>query len=205
MKPVLMYGGSRKIIFSCFHPDICTMQVLFPISCRSIFSQFIFHRMRMKQNKYPVMFLTQGITKRFAEYHEPRTHNIPMAVHFARSIGILVSEFPWINFLFCFNVCNRWITLFCLSNRVCVCILRTSYVILHKWLLYKTKDWPSFAGEKTTMTGQLLATWKVSASTVSFTTRLTCTVKKNRKNPSFSLRRVKSSKSSSRSLHPRLH
>ena len=27
MKPVLMYGGTRKIIFSCFHPDICTMQV----------------------------------------------------------------------------------------------------------------------------------------------------------------------------------
>jgi len=25
IKPVLQYGGSRKIIFSCFHPDICTM------------------------------------------------------------------------------------------------------------------------------------------------------------------------------------
>lgn len=22
---VLQYGGSRKIVFSCFHPDICTM------------------------------------------------------------------------------------------------------------------------------------------------------------------------------------
>lgn len=29
MKPVLLYGGTRKIVFSCFHPDICTMQVFF--------------------------------------------------------------------------------------------------------------------------------------------------------------------------------
>lgn len=27
LKPVLQYGGSRKIVFSCFHPDICTMYV----------------------------------------------------------------------------------------------------------------------------------------------------------------------------------
>ncbi|XP_046443708.1 glycerophosphocholine phosphodiesterase GPCPD1-like [Daphnia pulex] len=70
LKPVLMYGGSRKIIFSCFHPDICTV-------------------LRMKQNKYPVMFLTQGITAKFADYHDPRTHNIPTGVHFVLSIGIL--------------------------------------------------------------------------------------------------------------------
>ncbi|KZS21732.1 Glycerophosphocholine phosphodiesterase GPCPD1 [Daphnia magna] len=70
LKPVLQYGGTRKIIFSCFHPDICTM-------------------LRMKQNKYPVMFLTQGITAKFDDYHDPRTHNIPMGVHFVSTIGIL--------------------------------------------------------------------------------------------------------------------
>lgn len=25
IKPVMQYGGSRKIVFSCFHPDICSM------------------------------------------------------------------------------------------------------------------------------------------------------------------------------------
>lgn len=45
----------------------------------------------MKQNKYPVMFLTQGITARYADYFDPRTHNIPIGVYFALAIGILVS------------------------------------------------------------------------------------------------------------------
>ena len=38
---VLDYADHRKIVFSCFHPDICTM-------------------LRLKQNRYPVMFLTQA-------------------------------------------------------------------------------------------------------------------------------------------------
>jgi len=70
LKPILQYGGSRKIVFSCFHPDICTM-------------------IRLKQNKYPVMFLTQGITSRYSDYHDPRTRSIPMAVNFARHAGLL--------------------------------------------------------------------------------------------------------------------
>jgi glycerophosphocholine phosphodiesterase GPCPD1 len=47
----------------------------------------------MKQNKYPVMFLTQGITAKFDDYHDPRTHNIPTGVNFVLSIGILVISF----------------------------------------------------------------------------------------------------------------
>ena len=39
------------------------------------------------------MFLTQGITAKFADYHDPRTHNIPTGVHFVLSIGILVMDF----------------------------------------------------------------------------------------------------------------
>jgi len=70
IKAVLQYGGYRKIVFSCFHPDICTM-------------------IRLKQNKYPVMFLTQGITSRYSDYHDPRTHNIPNAVYFAQQSGLL--------------------------------------------------------------------------------------------------------------------
>ncbi|KAL1123856.1 hypothetical protein AAG570_001626 [Ranatra chinensis] len=70
LEVVLQYGGSRNIVFSCFHPDICSM-------------------IRLKQNKYPVMFLTQGITDKYPAYHDPRCQNVPMAVHFALNMGIL--------------------------------------------------------------------------------------------------------------------
>ncbi|KAK7872401.1 hypothetical protein R5R35_007014 [Gryllus longicercus] len=70
LKVVLQHAGHRKIVFSCFHPDVCTM-------------------IRLKQNKYPVMFLTQGVTKKYAPYHDPRTHSIPMAVHHAHNACIL--------------------------------------------------------------------------------------------------------------------
>ncbi|KAJ9595971.1 hypothetical protein L9F63_012864, partial [Diploptera punctata] len=70
LKVVLQHSGTRKIVFSCFHPDICTM-------------------LRLKQNKYPVMFLTQGVTVKYPDYRDPRTQTIPMAVYFARSAEIL--------------------------------------------------------------------------------------------------------------------
>ncbi|EEB13637.1 conserved hypothetical protein [Pediculus humanus corporis] len=70
LKVVLENGGNRKIIFSCFHPDICTM-------------------VRHKQTKYPVMFLTQGVTSKYPMYHDPRCHTIEAAVYFAQSLGIL--------------------------------------------------------------------------------------------------------------------
>ncbi|XP_021926115.1 glycerophosphocholine phosphodiesterase GPCPD1-like isoform X2 [Zootermopsis nevadensis] len=70
LKVVLDSAGSRKIVFSCFHPDICTM-------------------LRLKQNKYPVFFLTQGVTKKYPPYRDPRTQSIPMAVNYANSAGIL--------------------------------------------------------------------------------------------------------------------
>ncbi|KAJ1524332.1 hypothetical protein ONE63_010838 [Megalurothrips usitatus] len=67
---VLQHGGSRKIVFSCFHPDICTM-------------------IRLKQNKYPVMFLTQGVTEKYPMYNDPICQTIPMAIHYAVSANIL--------------------------------------------------------------------------------------------------------------------
>lgn len=39
LEVVLKNAGERRIVFSCFNPDICTL-------------------VRNKQNKYPVMFLT---------------------------------------------------------------------------------------------------------------------------------------------------
>uniref|UniRef100_A0A1B6ETP9 GP-PDE domain-containing protein n=1 Tax=Cuerna arida TaxID=1464854 RepID=A0A1B6ETP9_9HEMI len=70
LEVVLKYAGNRNIVFSCFHPDICSM-------------------IRLKQNKYPVMFLTQGVTSKYPPYHDQRCQSIPMAVHFAVSLGIL--------------------------------------------------------------------------------------------------------------------
>ncbi|RZF33173.1 hypothetical protein LSTR_LSTR004859 [Laodelphax striatellus] len=70
LKVVLTYADTRPIVFSCFHPDICTM-------------------IQLKQNRYPVMFLTQCITPKYPAYYDPRCQSIPMAVHFAVSTGLL--------------------------------------------------------------------------------------------------------------------
>ncbi|KAK2576031.1 hypothetical protein KPH14_007381 [Odynerus spinipes] len=70
LKVVLEYGGDRKIVFSSFNPDICAM-------------------IRLKQNKYPVVFLTQGITTKYPTYHDPRCQNIPMAIRHALAADIL--------------------------------------------------------------------------------------------------------------------
>ncbi|CAH1391360.1 unnamed protein product [Nezara viridula] len=70
LEVVLKHARTRNIIFSCFHPDICSM-------------------IRLKQNRYPVMFLTQGITDKYPAYHDPRCQNVPMAVHYAVNMDIL--------------------------------------------------------------------------------------------------------------------
>ncbi|XP_033229082.1 glycerophosphocholine phosphodiesterase GPCPD1-like [Belonocnema kinseyi] len=70
IKVVLDYGCDRKIIFSSFNPDICAM-------------------IRLKQNKYPVVFLTQGETIKYPTYHDPRCQTIPMAMRHALAADIL--------------------------------------------------------------------------------------------------------------------
>ncbi|XP_049887717.1 glycerophosphocholine phosphodiesterase GPCPD1-like [Pectinophora gossypiella] len=67
---VLKHAGERRIVLSCFNPDICTMAT-------------------NKQNKYPVMFLTQGVTKKYQQYKDPRCLTIPAAVQSAVSSDIL--------------------------------------------------------------------------------------------------------------------
>lgn len=44
---------------------------------------------RLKQNKYPVVFLTQGVTVKYPTYHDPRCQSIPMAMRHALSADIL--------------------------------------------------------------------------------------------------------------------
>lgn len=51
----------RRIVFSSFDPDICTM-------------------LRFKQNRYPVMFLTVGVTEKYKRYRDPRGNSIETAV-----------------------------------------------------------------------------------------------------------------------------
>ena len=67
---VLRKAGNRRIVFSCFDPDICTM-------------------LRYKQNMYPVMFLTLGQTNRYTQYRDPRCNTIEMAVCNARAMELL--------------------------------------------------------------------------------------------------------------------
>uniref|UniRef100_V5GPA3 Glycerophosphocholine phosphodiesterase n=1 Tax=Anoplophora glabripennis TaxID=217634 RepID=V5GPA3_ANOGL len=70
LEVVLRYGGERRIIFSGFNPDIC--QVI-----------------RLKQNKYPVMFLTVGESKIYDKYSDPRCWSIKSAAQYAVMIEML--------------------------------------------------------------------------------------------------------------------
>ncbi|XP_064457256.1 glycerophosphocholine phosphodiesterase GPCPD1-like isoform X2 [Ornithodoros turicata] len=70
LKTLLDYSGNRYIILSCFHPDICTM-------------------IRLKQNKYPLLFLTQGQTEKYPPYLDPRTSTVHIATYFALCTDIL--------------------------------------------------------------------------------------------------------------------
>lgn len=67
---VLAKAGQRRIVFSCFDPDICTM-------------------LRYKQNMYPVMFLTLGVTEKYPQYHDPRCNTIESAVSNAYAMELL--------------------------------------------------------------------------------------------------------------------
>ena len=67
---ILQHAGNRFILLSCFHPDVCTM-------------------IRYKQNKYPLLFLTQGVTEKYPAYQDPRTETVLMASYFAKAINIL--------------------------------------------------------------------------------------------------------------------
>uniref|UniRef100_A0A8D0CPN1 Glycerophosphocholine phosphodiesterase 1 n=1 Tax=Sander lucioperca TaxID=283035 RepID=A0A8D0CPN1_SANLU len=67
---VLQKGGKRRIVFSCFDPDICTM-------------------VRQKQNKYPILFLTQGISEKYPDMLDIRCQSTQIAISFAQSENIL--------------------------------------------------------------------------------------------------------------------
>ncbi|XP_044300084.1 glycerophosphocholine phosphodiesterase GPCPD1 isoform X1 [Varanus komodoensis] len=64
LKTVLLKAGHRRIIFSSFDADICTM-------------------VRQKQNKYPILFLTQGKCESYPELMDLRCRTTAIATSFA--------------------------------------------------------------------------------------------------------------------------
>ncbi|KAI5611240.1 glycerophosphocholine phosphodiesterase GPCPD1 isoform X1, partial [Silurus asotus] len=67
---VLQNAGKRRIVFSCFDPDVCAM-------------------VRRKQNKYPVLFLTQGVSEVYPQLMDIRCQTTQIAMSFAQSENIL--------------------------------------------------------------------------------------------------------------------
>jgi len=47
-------------------------------------------RVRRKQNKYPILFLTQGISENYSELMDIRCQTTQIAISFAQSENILV-------------------------------------------------------------------------------------------------------------------
>nr|XP_005287497.1 glycerophosphocholine phosphodiesterase GPCPD1 [Chrysemys picta bellii]XP_005287498.1 glycerophosphocholine phosphodiesterase GPCPD1 [Chrysemys picta bellii] len=70
LKTTLENAGRRRIIFSSFDADICTM-------------------VRQKQNKYPVLFLTQGKSDMYPELMDLRSRTTPIAMSFAQFENLL--------------------------------------------------------------------------------------------------------------------
>ncbi|KYO23787.1 glycerophosphocholine phosphodiesterase GPCPD1 isoform B [Alligator mississippiensis] len=70
LKTTLVNAGRRRIIFSSFDADICTM-------------------VRHKQNKYPVLFLTQGKSDIYPDLMDLRSRTTSIAMSFAQFENLL--------------------------------------------------------------------------------------------------------------------
>ncbi|XP_006626000.2 glycerophosphocholine phosphodiesterase GPCPD1 isoform X1 [Lepisosteus oculatus] len=70
LKCVLQNAGKRRVVFSSFDPDICTM-------------------VRQKQNKYPILFLTQGVSEIYPDLMDFRCRTTSIAISFAQSEDLL--------------------------------------------------------------------------------------------------------------------
>ncbi|CAO4364288.1 unnamed protein product [Caenorhabditis nigoni] len=71
---VLKHAANRRIMFSSFDPDICSM-------------------VATKQNKYPVLFLCVGETQRYTPFQDQRTSTSMTAVNFAVGADLLGVNF----------------------------------------------------------------------------------------------------------------
>lgn len=66
---ILKHCGNRKIVLSTFEPDLCIM-------------------LHLKQNKFPVMFLTQGKTEKWPPFKDPRTQTVETGISFTKAEGL---------------------------------------------------------------------------------------------------------------------
>ncbi|XP_017484913.1 PREDICTED: glycerophosphocholine phosphodiesterase GPCPD1 [Rhagoletis zephyria] len=66
---VINHGCGRPLLFSSFDADICTM-------------------LRFKQNLFPVMFLTQGQTKKWSPFMDLRTRTVEQAINNAQAFEL---------------------------------------------------------------------------------------------------------------------
>jgi len=64
LETLLQFSGERHVIISCFDSDACVM-------------------LKKKQNRFPVLFLTQGQSQKYPPYKDFRTLSIPAAIKFA--------------------------------------------------------------------------------------------------------------------------
>lgn len=71
---LLNNAGSRRIMFSSFDPDVCSL-------------------ISMKQNKYPVLFLCVGETQRYTRFQDQRSSTSLTAVNFAAGADIMGVNF----------------------------------------------------------------------------------------------------------------
>jgi len=69
------HAKDRRIVFSSFSPDACIL-------------------IKLKQNRYPTLYLTQGKTERYKSYMNPLTASSDIAIEFAVSEGFLGVSFP---------------------------------------------------------------------------------------------------------------
>lgn len=87
LKEILEHAGSRQIVMSTFDPDSCVL-------------------LRLKQNRYPVLFLSQGQTTRWKGYKDLRSRTLPIGRNFviaeelaglAVESGELLKNLPYIS------------------------------------------------------------------------------------------------------------
>ena len=70
LRCVFKNAKSRRIVFSSFDPDTCIL-------------------LRLKQNKYPVLFLTSGQARMATDYLDPRNSQAAMAINFINFADLL--------------------------------------------------------------------------------------------------------------------
>ena len=98
LKVIFEHVGTRKIVISCFEPDICSVSVpavptlhSFLLSVSSLLLLLLLLlllplcRLKLKQPRYPVFLLTTAGHPRYGDNKDARANSVPDGVLFAKS------------------------------------------------------------------------------------------------------------------------